>query len=157
MNRIPNYRVWHKIEKRFVDLRNIDFEQESIGYDCYREANYYDVAKFDEIVFQQFTGLYDKNKKPIYEGDRVRFGYTKNEDFFGEVIWLEDRASFGVRTGNAFETFEDLMDYMKYFEVVGNIFQLPCNPDHNGECLVCDCWLCDCPFNKKEQQNYEKL
>jgi uncharacterized phage protein (TIGR01671 family) len=153
MNKIPNYRVWHKIEKRFIDLRDINFEQESIGYDCYREANYYDVAKFDEIIFQQCTELYDKNKKPIYEGDRVRFGYTKYEDFFGEVIWLEDRASFGVKTKNAFETFEDLMDYMKYFEVVGNIFQLPCNPDHNGECLVCDCWLSDCVFIKKENKD----
>jgi len=150
MNRIPNYRVWHKIEKRFVDLRSIDFELQKIGYDAYREANYYDVAKFDEIVFQQFTGLYDKNKKPIYEGDRVRFGYTKYEDFFGEVIWLEDRATFGVINKNSFETFEDLM---KYIEVVGNIFQLPCNPDHNGECLVCDCWLSDCEFLNKEKHD----
>jgi hypothetical protein len=107
----------------------------------------------DKFSVQQFTELYDKNKKPIYEGDRVRFGYTGNVDFFGEVIWLEDRASFGVRTGNAFETFEDLMDYMKYFEVVGNIFQLPCNPDHNGECLVCDCWLSDCQFLNKENND----
>jgi len=54
MNKIPNYRVWHKIEKRFIDLRsidfeqeiektfanlrNIDFEKESIGYDCQGEA-----------------------------------------------------------------------------------------------------------------------
>ena len=28
--------------------------------------------------------------------------------------------------------------------------KLPCNPDHNGECLVCDNWLCDCPLNKNE-------
>ena len=27
--------------------------------------------------------------------------------------------------------------------------KLPCNPDHNGECLVCDNWLSDCPLNKK--------
>ena len=153
MNKIPNYRVWHKIEKRFVDLRSIDFEQDSIGYDCQGEANYYDVAKFDEIAFQQFTGLYDKNKKPIYEGDRVRFGYTKTHDFFGEVIWLEDRASFGVRYKNTFEIFEDVpMNHMNCFEVVGNIFQLPCNPDHNGECLVCDCWLSDCQFLNKENK-----
>jgi hypothetical protein len=37
-------------------------------------------------------------------------------------------------------------------EVIGNIFQLPCNPDHNGECLVCDCWLSDCPFNKEKNE-----
>lgn len=78
MNKIPNYRVWHKIEKRFVDLRSIDFEKENIGYDAYREGNYYDIASFKDIVFQQFTGLYDKNKKPIYEGDIIR-GKITNE------------------------------------------------------------------------------
>jgi hypothetical protein len=123
MNRIPNYRVWHKIEKRFVDLRSIDFVFENIGYDRDREFNYWEIESFDNVVFQQFTELYDKNKKPIYEGDRVKFGYTGNHDFYGEVIWLDDRASFGVKTGNAFETFEDLMDYMQFFEVVGNIFE----------------------------------
>jgi uncharacterized phage protein (TIGR01671 family) len=147
MNRIPNYRVWHKIEKRFVELRSIDFEKEDIGYDAYREGNYYDVAKFDEIVFQQFTGLYDKNKKPIYEGDRVRFAYTENRDFFGEVVYFEDRATFGVKTKNAGEDLDDLVDYMQFFEVVGNIFELPCIPDHNVECLVCDEWVDCCPFN----------
>lgn len=34
--------------------------------------------------------------------------------------------------------------------------KLPCNPDHNGECLVCDAWLCDCPLNKKETEKYFK-
>ena len=111
----------------------------------------------DEYIVQQFTGLYDKNKKPIYEGDRVRFAYTENRDFFGEVVYFEDRATFGVKSKNAGENFEDLEYHMQFFEVVGNIFQLPCNPDHNGECLVCDCWLSDCQFLNKEQQNYEKL
>jgi len=31
--------------------------------------------------------------------------------------------------------------------------KLPCNPDHNGECLVCDCWLSDCPFLNKENNS----
>jgi hypothetical protein len=150
MNKIPNYRVWHKIEKRFVELIVIKIEKEQIGY--VDKSGAYDIASFKDIVFQQFTELYDKNKKPIYEGDRVRFGYTENHDFFGEVIWLDDRASFGVRTENAFETFEDLMDYMKFFKVVGNIFELPCDPDHNGECLICDSLLSDCPYKQQQQQ-----
>lgn len=147
MNRVPNYRVWHKIEKRYVDLRSIDFEKEDIGYDAYREANYYDVASFKDIVFQQFTGLYDKNKKPIYEGDRVKFGYTENRDFFGEVFYFEDRANFGVKSQNAGENFEDLAYHVQFFEVVGNIFETPCKADHNGECLICDEPLDGCPFN----------
>jgi len=146
-NRELKLRVWSKRDKNF--LHNIEQNFDLV----YSEEKWYILGgnELDEnYVIQQFTELYDKNKKPIYEGDRVRSSYTGNVDFFGEVIWLEDRASFGVRTKNAFETFEDLMDYMKYFEVVGNIFQLPCNPDHNGECLVCDCWLSDCAFNKKD-------
>jgi hypothetical protein len=27
--------------------------------------------------------------------------------------------------------------------------KLPCNPDHNGECLVCDNWVVDCPLQEK--------
>jgi hypothetical protein len=134
-NRELKFRAWDDTKLNWIDVK---------------ECSYTDLFEDEKYIVQQFTELYDKNKKPIYEGDRVRFGYTGNVDFFGEVIWLEDRASFGVRTKNAFETFEDLMDYMKYFEVVGNIFQLPCNPDHNGECLVCDCWLSDCQFIKKD-------
>ena len=35
-------------------------------------------------------------------------------------------------------------------QIVSDGFRLPCNPDHNGECLVCDCWLSDCQFIKKD-------
>ena len=148
MNKIPNYRVWHKIEKRFVDLRSIDFELESIGYDCQGEANYYDVAKFDEIVFQQWTGEYDMNRKEIYEGDIISSYSAEfiNENFEAEIVFLD--AGFHAKVNEK--------DYRGVWsghdiEVMGNIFQLPCNPDHNGECLVCDSWLSDCPFLSKEK------
>ena len=149
MNRTLKFRIWSKRVNQYIDIDtgNYDFSVNELFYELQKNS-----------VIQQYTGLKDKNGKEIYEGDRVRFGHTGNVDFFGEVIWLEDRASFGVRTKNAFETFEDLMEYMHFFEVVGNIFQLPCNPDHNGECLVCDCWLSDCEFNKeKTEDDFQKL
>jgi hypothetical protein len=31
--------------------------------------------------------------------------------------------------------------------------KLPCNPDHNGECLVCDNWVVDCPLQQNEKIN----
>jgi len=146
MNRIPNYRVWHKIEKRFVDLRSIDFELDNIGYDCQGEAHYYDVAKFEEIVFQQYTGLKDKNGKEIYEGDRVTYKLDKHY-YFSEIKW--GHTSWLIDDVNAAFPLSELPN----LEIIGNIFQLPCNLDHNGECLVCDCWLSDCAFIKKENKD----
>ena len=149
--RTLKFRAWDKLEKRFF-YPDKGYQGHYVLYLNGQFQNLQNGSGGDEYVVQQFTGLYDKNKKPIYEGDRVRFGYTEKEDFFGEVIWLEDRASFGVRYENITETFEDLGFAQKYFEVVGNIFKLPCNPDYNGECLVCDSWLSDCPFNKNENK-----
>jgi hypothetical protein len=157
MNRQLKFRVWNKKEKKFEELDNFWVSPNNL-YKCFMgwhpEIDGEMIYETDEtdFIFQQFTELYDKNKKPIYEGDRVKFGYTGDHDFYGEVIWLDDRASFGVKDENTFETFEDLMDYMEYFEVVGNIFELPCNPDHNGECLVCDAWLSDCPFSEQKDE-----
>jgi uncharacterized phage protein (TIGR01671 family) len=121
MNRIPNYRVWHKIEKRFVDLRTIDFELDSIGYDCYREANYYDVAKFDEIVFQQFTGLKDSKGVDIYEGDIIRGKFLDTEyrhlkTINSEVVWVERYASFNIGI-------EEWRYSGEPVTIIGNIFE----------------------------------
>jgi uncharacterized phage protein (TIGR01671 family) len=118
MNKIPNYRVWHKIEKRFVDLRNIDFEQDSIGYDCQGEANYYDVAKFDEIVFQQFTGLKDSKCVDIYEGDIVSYEldgivYTQTVGWGNNGWEMIDTRLYST----------PLITNLPNFEVIGNIFE----------------------------------
>lgn len=29
-----------------------------------------------------------------------------------------------------------------------DIKKFPCDLDHNGECLVCDCWPTDCAFHR---------
>ena len=31
----------------------------------------------------------------------------------------------------------------------------PCKPDHNGECLVCDCWLDQCAYDRYLNQDYK--
>lgn len=108
-------------------MRKLKFRMWDEKYNCWINDPVFiypttDIVK-QGIVFQQFTGLKDKNGKEIYEGDYINFSYTGSKIFQGFVRWFNDRGSFGVTVDNAFETFEELMDYWSSVEVVGNIFQ----------------------------------
>jgi hypothetical protein len=137
MNRQLKFRIWDNEQKKFeyFELNNITIPDRLLTQ--------------DKFPVQQFTGEYDKNKKEIYEGDIIR-SYSKefiNDNYEAEVVFMDA----------AFHSKINEKDYRGIWsgddiEVMGNIFQLPCNPDHNGECLVCDCWLSDCPFIKNEKE-----
>ena len=32
--------------------------------------------------------------------------------------------------------------------------EIPCKLDHNGECLICDCWLENCAFERWKNKDY---
>jgi uncharacterized phage protein (TIGR01671 family) len=130
MNRIPNYRVWHKIEKRFVDLRSIDFEKENIGYDAYREGNYYDVSSFNDVVFQQWSGFVDAEGKDIYDGDigSVNFilkhrGVIKFGEYRGKGYYASD--AYGWFIDFKFDSYAFVKNWPKNTTVIGNIFENP--------------------------------
>jgi hypothetical protein len=131
MNREIKFRVWHKKSKEWCGIiyLNETISPHSLEYEE------------EDLVFCQFTGFKDKNGQEIYEGDLL----TVENEIFLIVEWNKDLGQFQQRNPQSGEQY-DLSVYE--YVVVGNIFSYPCNPDHNGECLVCDCWLSECPFKK---------
>lgn len=61
------YRAWIEEEKAMIDVPIVDFREKGKIKTTYTSPCGEWEYRFDEIELMQFTGLYDKNKVPIYE------------------------------------------------------------------------------------------
>jgi hypothetical protein len=116
---------------------------------------YFDLGNFDysdrylhqsDIPVEQFTGSYDKNNKPIYEGDVLE---RQNTSYYYKVEYCEKNAAYICRDCDGDFVYLSDFEYI----VIGNLYESPpCHKengfDHNLECLTCDGWPSDCPFLK---------
>jgi uncharacterized phage protein (TIGR01671 family) len=116
------FRLWNKKANDFVrgSLNEI------AHFDLIRLSNYINGNRFynlDEFEIQQFTGLFDKNNVPIYEGDivtcRMQDAQTAIQKKFyaGIIHWNHSYWAVGE-----YKLF--IMDD-KDFRVIGNVFQNP--------------------------------
>jgi uncharacterized phage protein (TIGR01671 family) len=103
------YRIWDKKKKSYVsqishkDSRDYSLSLDPWGgltaYDQYGEE--IDIDQDENYIIEQYTGLADKNKSMIFEGDIIKFGDSFNHyeavvtfkapSFIAKVIYSKHR------------------------------------------------------------------
>ena len=114
MSREIKLRMWSTLAKKFFDKTNV--------YECLKQqmTGYWD---HEDMIWQRFTGFFDKNGKEIFEGDIVL------DNFYGDktarVIY--DLGCFWLNSEHLGEGLErELYDSVpEKLEVIGNLCENP--------------------------------
>ncbi|MCE4957699.1 YopX family protein [Macrococcoides caseolyticum] len=121
---IPKFRIFDKKKKRFLD----DFAMEIDRYGVHVLDGFNYVVNEEDRVIMQSTGMFDKNKNEIYEGDVVNITGIYDHKIMCEVVEYCNRGAYydvgSFMLGN-FETHR--------IEVIGNIHEHPGLLEEDGE------------------------
>lgn len=108
-SRLFKFRAWDTDNNEFVNCDDHQIRQMQNDYG----------GLGNRFIYSQFTGLIDKNKKEIFEGDILEKHFEKYEVLFNNCEWVFTKINDYYK-----EQFYRLcfFDNLK-FEVIGNIFE----------------------------------
>ena len=135
MSREIKFRIWSAGTNagEMIYLDRLNLTGDSVGWADDENGNEYEFS--DKCPLMQFTGLYDKNGKPIFESDIVKFinstiDSTKDVERIGVVEY--DISNIGgcrfMPISKEERAFEDEMGVRfswSELEVLGNIYEHP--------------------------------
>lgn len=113
---IPKFKMWIKKSNKTLDVATIDFLEKEVK--SYANVMY----RFDEIELMQFTGLFDKNGREIFESDIVK---VLNSLY--TVFYDSEKGSFRLKPHDK-RWHTDYMSNFSHggnFEVIGNMYENP--------------------------------
>lgn len=111
MSRIIKFRAWDKEFKEMVEITGINWRNGTcqLARQLFPE-NWHNLSEF---ILMEFTELLDKNNKEIWEGDIVKWAWTKPE----EVIFEHNHGWHPLNTYN--------LNWWNDAEVIGNFYKNP--------------------------------
>jgi uncharacterized phage protein (TIGR01671 family) len=130
MSRELKFRVWDNLKKEWVSNKQIwRIKTDSGGYGEILPPAIYWRQHPQGLTIQQFTGLYDKNGKEIYEGDILEIpnseiGKNSIREKYCNVWYSDFTGSWVVSYNHLYsEVSHDLYHHVHDYNVIGNIFQ----------------------------------
>ena len=122
---VPKFRAWHKPMQRMCEVLAISFERQKVKIRHLRGTTHMTVT-FDDVELMQSTGLVDKNDKEIFEGDIVRISMRIGKSTTTSIGAIEfDKFEVCFRIRNELGGHYVTMFHVRYFEVIGNIYETP--------------------------------
>lgn len=132
------FRAWDKDSDKMVFQHDVSVGKEyffSLSEDnveLLRYDNDYSAYVKCNSEIMQYTGLKDRNRKEIYEGDIVKFldekmHYCEFRNEFVNIgkIFFDNCQVMGWDITNRHMGIEEVWHYREYIEVVGNIYESP--------------------------------
>ena len=122
-------KCWHKKQKMFFPIIAIGFADGWIELEPAPDSSF--IINIEDVELVQFTGLYDKNGREIYESDIITY-----QECIYQVVYMETKACFSLDGVGQYKHFMDIMatihtDSMvsliteERFTIIGNIYENP--------------------------------
>lgn len=129
--RLPNGITlgYEKFPRGIYEIMDLNLASEIVTLWSEKEQTCFEVS-FRKVELLQYTGFKDKNGKEIY--DRyivsVKYLYDKRTTDRAQVVWQEDKASFGLKslkglTNEVYELYQVTAEHN--LEIIGNIYENP--------------------------------